>query len=315
MTTAAQSHIAVDAEAGLWRTPPSMPARWFYDDRGSRLFEEITRLPEYYPTRRETEILQAHSADIVALTGATTLLELGAGTSVKTRLLLDAFTAGGRHIQFVPMDVSATVLAESAETIGRAYPLVTVCPLVVDFTEPNAALPGRPGERLVVFLGGTIGNLDDRERGEFLARLRSGLAPGEHVLLGADLVKAPSRLVAAYDDRAGVTAEFNRNLIEVLRTELDAEGLYVDDFQHVVRWNPVDHRIEMWLRARRDVAARFRALGRDWCLPAGSEILTEISVKFRLPELHSELRASGFEPVRTWTDQSGDFSVTLASVR
>jgi L-histidine N-alpha-methyltransferase len=164
----------------------------------------------------------------------------------------------------------------------------------------------------VIFLGGTIGNFDDRERGAFLTRIHAALSPGDHFLLGADLVKPPSRLLAAYDDSAGVTAEFNRNLIEVLRTQLDAEGLYVDDFQHVARWNPVEHRIEMWLRARRDIAVRFRALNRDWKLAAGSEILTEISVKFYLPELHNELREHALEPVQSWTDTHGDFSLTLA---
>lgn len=312
MTTVAESRIAADVRAGLWQTPPSLPARWFYDERGSRLFDEITRLPEYYPTRRETEILRARNTDIVRIAGATTLLELGSGTSTKTRLLLEAFTAGGRGIQFVPIDVSVTVLAESAETIARDFPTVAVRPVVADFNEPFDALPGEPGQRLVVFLGGTIGNFDDLERQAFLGRVRSGLAPGDHFLLGADLVKSPSRLVAAYDDSAGVTAEFNRNLIEVLRTELDAEGLYVDDFQHVARWNPVKHRIEMWLRARRDVAVHFRALNRAWKLAAGMEMLTEISVKFRLPELQSELRGHGLEPVRTWTDHNGDFSLTLA---
>ena len=311
MTTAAESRIAADVRAGLWQTPPSLPARWFYDERGSRLFDEITRLPEYYPTRRETEILREQSLKIVQLTGATTLLELGSGTSTKTRLLLEAFSNGGRSFHFVPIDVSATVLAEAAEIIARDFPAVAVHPLAADFNEPFGSLPGRPGERLVIFLGGTIGNFDDRERDAFLTRIRSGLAPGDHFLLGADLVKSPSRLVAAYDDSAGVTAEFNRNLIEVLRTELDAEGLYVDDFQHVARWNPVKQRIEMWLRARRDVAAHFRALNRDWKLAAGAEMLTEISVKFLIPELQRELREHALEPVQTWTDQGGDFSLTL----
>lgn len=312
MTTIAESRIAADVRAGLWQMPPSLPARWFYDERGSRLFDEITRLPEYYPTRRETEILQARSFEIVQLTGAKTLLELGSGTSTKTRLLLDAFTNGGRSIQFVPIDVSATVLAESAEILTRDFPNAVVRPMVADFTEPYVTLSGRPGERLVIFLGGTIGNFDDQERGVFFTHIRSGLAAGDHFLLGADLVKSPSRLVAAYDDSAGITAEFNRNLIEVLRTELDAEGLYVDDFQHIARWNPVKHRIEMWLRARRDVAVHFRALHRDWKLAAGMEILTEISVKFRLPELQDELREHALEPVQTWTDQYGDYSLTLA---
>jgi L-histidine N-alpha-methyltransferase len=312
MTIAAGSRLAADVRAGLWQTPPSLPARWFYDERGSRLFDEITRLPEYYPTRRETEILRAHSTEIVQATGARTLLELGSGTSTKTRLLLTAFTAGGHRIQFVPLDVSEAVLAESAEVIARDFPTVAVHPVVADFNEPFDTLPGCPGQRLVIFLGGTIGNFDDVERHGFLTRIRAGLAHGDHLLLGADLVKSPSRLVAAYDDSAGVTAEFNRNLIEVLRTELKAEGLYVDDFQHVARWNPIKHRIEMWLRARRDVTAHFRALSRDWKLAAGAEVLTEISVKFHIPELHKELRDHALEPTQFWTDQFGDFSLTLA---
>lgn len=310
-----RSRIAEDVEAGLWQSPPSLPARWFYDARGSRLFDEITRLPEYYPTRRETEILDRHSADVARLSGADTIIELGSGTSTKTRLLLRAFTSGGRAVRFVPLDVSAEVLEEAAEQIAEQFPTVTVTPEVADFTEPLGQLPGTAGRRLVVFLGGTIGNFDDAERGRFLDRMRAALAPGDHFLLGADLVKSPSRLIAAYDDSSGVTAEFNRNLIEVLRSELDADGLYVDDFQHVARWNPVRHRVEMWLRARRDVHAHFGVLDRDWHLAAGGEMLTEISVKFRLPELGDELGRHGLEPVQSWTDEHGDYSLTLTVAR
>jgi L-histidine Nalpha-methyltransferase len=306
--------IADDVRDGLWQTPPSLPARWFYDERGSRLFDEITRLPEYYPTRRETEILNRHSADIVRLTGATTMLELGSGTSTKTRLLLSAFTADGGSLHFVPLDVSAEVLTESAEVIAAEYPTITVEPVVADFNEPFTELPGKPGERLIIFLGGTIGNFDDAERADFLERIREALAAGDHFLLGADLIKPPSRLIAAYDDSAGVTAEFNRNLIEVLRAELDAEGLYVDDFQHVARWNPVLHRVEMWLRARRDIDVHFAAIDRDWKLSAGAEMLTEISVKFDLPDLQDELRRHDFQLVQSWTDDKNDYSLTLTVV-
>jgi L-histidine N-alpha-methyltransferase len=312
MTTTSDGRLAADVRAGLWQTPPSLPARWFYDERGSRLFDEITRLPEYYPTRRETEILRRHSLDIARLTGATTLVELGSGTSTKTRLLLAAFTAGGRSIEFVPVDVSAETLTDAADALAHDFPRATVRPVVADFTEPLAALPGHPGQRLVIFLGGTIGNFDEGQRAEFLSHIRAVLAPGDHFLLGADLVKPPSRLLAAYDDSAGVTAEFNRNLIEVLRAELGAEGLYVDDFQHVARWNPAQHRVEMWLRARRDVAVHFRAIERDWKLPAGAEMLTEISVKFRVPQLRAELDQHGLRPGPTWTDPDGDYSLTLA---
>lgn len=310
--TLSEPRIAHDVRGGLWQTPPSLPARWFYDERGSRLFDEITRLPEYYPTRRETEIIERRREEIVRLTGATTLLELGSGTSAKTRLLLDAFAAGGRTVRFVPMDVSAEVLTESAEVIAADFPTVTVEPVVADFNEPFTGMPGPPGERLVIFLGGTIGNFEEEERSAFLTRVRDALSRGDHFLIGADLVKSPSRLVAAYDDSAGVTAAFDRNLIEVLRRELDAEGLYVDDFAHVARWNPVRSRIEMWLRARRQVNVHFRALDRDWKLPAGAEMLTEISVKFHLPDLRAELAGHGLEPAHSWTDGHGDFSLTLA---
>ena len=312
MSTALDSRIAADARAGLWQRPPTLPARWFYDERGSKLFDEITRLPEYYPTRRETEILQARAAAIAELTGATTLLELGSGMSTKTRLLLSAFTRLDRPLLFVPLDVSEQVMTDAARAIASDYPSMTVRPVTADFTESFGELPGDPGRRLIAFLGGTIGNFEEDERREFLTRIRAALAPGDHFLLGADLVKAPSRLRAAYDDAAGVTAAFNRNLIEVLRTELGGSGLYADDFEHVARWNPQRGRVEMWLRARRDVHAHFAALDRDWDLRAGEEMLTEVSTKFRLPELRRELSAQGLPPVQSWTDGAGDFSLTLA---
>ena len=235
--------------------------------------------------------------------------------STKTRLLLDAFTAHGRTVLFVPLDVSAEVLTESADVIAHDYPGVTVEPRVADFNEDLGVLPGSAGGRLIIFLGGTIGNLEPDDRAAFLRRIRDALAPGDHFLLGADLVKPPSRLVAAYDDAAGVTAAFNRNLVEVLRAELDASGLFVDDFEHVARWNPERSRVEMWLRARRDVNVHFGALDRDWKLAAGEEVLTEISTKFRLPALQAELRVHELEPVQSWTDHDDDYSLTLARAR
>jgi len=300
-----------DVRTGLAQDPPSLPARWFYDERGSQLFEEITRLPEYYPTRRETEILTDHAEEIAQLADATTLVELGSGTSTKTRLLLDALSARG-PLTFVPIDVSAEVLTEAGRAIADDYPMVTVHAVVADFGDSLAPLPGEPGRRLVAFLGGTIGNLDRPARAGFLDRLRAALAVGDGFLLGADLRKDPARLVAAYDDSAGVTAAFNRNLIEVLRRELDAEGLDPSDFDHVARWNDNDGRIEMWLRANSDLDVRFAALDLEWPLPAGAEMLTEISVKFDLAGLHHELSTHGFELVRAWTDRAGDFSLTLA---
>jgi L-histidine N-alpha-methyltransferase len=303
-----------DVRAGLAATPPWLPARWFYDEKGSLLFDDITSLPEYYPTRRETAILAARSGEIARLTDATTLVELGAGTSTKTRLLLDALTADGRRLLFVPLDVSPEILHESADRIAAAYPTVTVEARVADFEDPFAPFPGDDGRRLVAFLGGTIGNLNTEDRTDFYARLRAALAPGDHFLLGADLVKDVARLVAAYDDTAGVTAAFNRNVIDVLARELDAEELVADDFDHVARWNAERSQIEMWLRARRPVHARFRSIDMEWTLPASGELLTEISVKFELPALQAELATNGFAPVQSWTDPDGDFSVTLARV-
>jgi L-histidine N-alpha-methyltransferase len=303
--------LADDVRAGLKLTPPTLPARWFYDERGSILFDQITRLPEYYPTRRETEILTAHADDIADLTGATTLVELGSGTSEKTRLLLDAFSRRG-PLRFVPIDVSVEVLTDAARTIAAEYEKVDVEAIVADFDESLAPLPGQSGERLVGFLGGTIGNLAPAGRAAFFARLRGALAPGDHLLLGADLKKDADRLVAAYDDSAGVTAEFNRNLIAVLARDLDATGLSPDDFEHVARWNAERGRIEMWLRATRDVHADFRAIDLHWDFAAGNEMLTEISTKFDLPVLHGELIRRGFRIAESWTDCAGDFSLTLA---
>lgn len=309
--------LAEDVRSGLRQQPPTLPARWFYDERGSTLFDQITRLPEYYPTRRETEILTAHADEIAELTGARTLVELGSGTSEKTRLLLDAFSRRGQ-LRFVPVDVSVEVLTEAARSIAREYDEVTVEAIVADFDEPLAPLPreptgqGAPGKRLVAFLGGTVGNFAAASRAAFFARLRAALEPGDHLLLGADLKKDPDRLVAAYDDAAGVTAEFNRNLINVLSRDLDATGLWVEDFAHIARWNADRGRIEMWLRATRDVHALFRAIDLHWDFPAGAQMLTEISTKFDLPVLHAEMGRRGFTIAQAWTDQAGDFSVTLA---
>lgn len=303
-----------DVRVGLTDDPPWLPARWFYDEKGSLLFDDITTLPEYYPTRRETEILTAHSADIAECTDATTLVELGSGTSTKTRLLLDALTAAGRPLLFVPLDVSGEVLAHAARTIAADYPTVTVEAHVADFSEDFGALPGAVGSRLVAFLGGTIGNFNTTDRADFFQRLHAAMGSGDYLLLGADLVKDPQRLVAAYDDSAGVTAAFNRNMIDVVARELRAENLTADDFDHVARWNADKSQIEMWLRAVRDIEAYFPTLDLTWRLPAGGELLTEISVKFTVVDLQAELAAAGFATVQCWTDEAAEFSLTLARV-
>jgi L-histidine N-alpha-methyltransferase len=249
-----------DVRNGLTASPKVLPPKWFYDDRGSQLFDDITRLPEYYPTRRERAILDAHAPDIAEVSGATTLVELGSGTSTKTRLLLDALRDAGTLRSFVPFDCSEATLVAAGEAINDAYPGIAVHAVVGDFERHLDQLP-RPGDgrRLVAFLGGTIGNLAPSERAIFLAELAATMHTDEHLLLGTDLVKDPGRLVAAYDDASGVTAEFNRNVLHVINRELDAD-FATDRYAHVARWDPDDEWIEMRLRAVGDQRVTIAAL-------------------------------------------------------
>ncbi len=305
------ARLAADVRDGLSRTPPSLPPKWFYDEVGSVLFDDITRLPEYYPTRTEEQILLGCAQEVAELSRATTVVELGAGYSRKTRALLDALTSDGRPLLFVPLDVSAAALQDTAERVVAAHPTVDVHALVADFEDDLSPLPGRPGSRLVLFLGSTIGNLQPADRAAFLARLHGALAPGDLLLLGADLVKDVGRLLAAYDDTAGVTAAFNKNVLTVLARQLDAE-IDLEAVDHVAAWDGVQERIEMRLRARRDLTITFRSLDLTWTLAEGEELLTETSAKFRVDGLRRELAAASFEVVRTFTDPDEDFSLTLA---
>ncbi|MGI5150448.1 L-histidine N(alpha)-methyltransferase [Plantactinospora sp. CA-294935] len=297
-----------DVRTGLTGTPRWLPPKWFYDARGSELFEEITRLPEYYPTRAERAVLAARAAEIARLTEAKTLIELGSGSSEKTHLLLDALTARGNLGTFVPLDVSVSALEQSTAEIAAAYPGLRVRGIVGDFTRHLDRLP-TGGRRLVAFLGGTIGNLLPVERAGFLAALRSALERGDWLLLGTDLVKDPGVLVPAYDDAAGVTAEFNRNVLRVLNRELGAD-FEVDAFAHVALWDPDERWIEMRLRARRPM--RVRVLDLDLAFAEGEELRTEISAKFRPQDVDAELAAGGFTVQARWTDDDGLFAVTLA---
>jgi L-histidine N-alpha-methyltransferase len=299
-----------DVRSGLTAPAKHLPPVWFYDERGSILFDEITRLPEYYPTRAEREILERHADDIVATAGARTLVELGSGTSEKTRLLLDAMQRAGLLERMVPFDVSEEVLTAAAADIASTYGC-EVHAVVGDFHRHLGTIPPAPGGRLVAFLGSTIGNLDPAQRARFLADLASVTGPDDHLLLGTDLVKDPARLVAAYDDAAGVTAEFNRNVLAVLNAELDGD-LDPSAFEHVALWNAQDSWIEMRLRAAKPMSARLAALDLDVTFRAGEELHTEISSKFRREQVGGELAAAGFEVVEGWTDGAGDFLLTLA---
>ena len=299
-----------DVLTGLADDPKWLPPKWFYDARGSELFEEITRLSEYYPTRAEREILDARAAELAERTGARSLVELGSGSSEKTRLLLDTLRAAGTLEEFVPLDVSESALREAVDAIVADYPGLRVHGVVGDFTEPLGGLPGG-SPRLLAFLGGTIGNLLPAERDKFLHSVRAVLDEGEWLLLGTDLVKDPDTLVRAYDDAAGVTAEFNLNVLRVLNRELDA-AFPLEAFTHVARWDDVNEWIEMRLRAGRDLRVEVRGVEMVVGLAEGEEIRTEISAKFRREGVEQELKTAGFDLDRWWTDGEGRFALSLA---
>ncbi|WP_019633141.1 L-histidine N(alpha)-methyltransferase [Actinomadura atramentaria] len=297
-----------DVRDGLTARPKTLPPKYFYDERGSALFEKITELPEYYPTRREREIIVDRAREIAVETAATTLLELGAGSGEKTRVLLDALAGSLRT--YVPVDVSGDFLADAAAKIAADHGRLEVRPVVADYERHLALLP-TGGRRLVVFLGGTIGNMPRAARLEFLTGLRATMGPGDALLLGADLVKDTARLVRAYDDAAGVTAEFNRNVLRVIDRELGAD-FDPDAFAHVARWNEDEEQIEMWLRSERDQVVRIPALDLTVRFARGEEMRTEISAKFRPAVLEEEMDAAGLAVAEFWTDAAGDFSLTLA---
>ena len=299
-----------DVRVGLTASARTLPPKWFYDDRGSELFDEITRLPEYYPTEREREILIREATTIAERSGADTVIELGSGTSDKTRTLLDAFHRNGQLRRFVPFDVSEGVLRWSASAIADHYPGLEVHGVVGDFDHHLDQLP-REGRRLVVFLGGTIGNYEPADRAALLRSLAEQLAPGDSLLLGTDLVKDPKRLVAAYDDAAGVTAEFNRNVLRVLDRELDADFV-PERFAHEAVWDAEAEWIEMRLRSVGSQAVRIGALDLDLTLADGEMIRTEVSAKFRRPRVGAELAVAGLRLTDWWTDTAGDFAVSLS---
>ncbi|MDE0654459.1 MAG: L-histidine N(alpha)-methyltransferase [bacterium] len=302
--------LAADVSAGLRSIPKDLPPKWFYDDEGSRLFGAITRLPEYYPTRREHEILQRAAPEIATLSGAGTLVELGSGFSHKTRLLLDAMAAAGTLEGFVPFDVNQTALRATAAAAVEAYPDVAVHGVVGDFGADLRSIPGGD-RRLVALLGGTIGNFPGPERRKFLAEIASLSSAGETFLLGADLVKDRSRLLAAYDDDAGVTAAFNRNVLGVINRRLDAD-FEPRRFTHVVTYDEETQRIEMWLRSDGAQEVYVRRLDLRVSFDDGEAMRTEISAKFRPTQIGDELEAAGFSVLAQWLDAAGDFSLTLA---
>jgi L-histidine N-alpha-methyltransferase len=299
-----------DVADGLRAMPKTLPPKWFYDEYGSELFERITRLEEFYPTRRERAILTVRAAEIAAYTQARTLLELGAGSGEKTRLLLDALKTGGTLRAYVPVDVSGDFLATTAARITADYPGLTIRAVAADYERHLHLLPGGGG-RLVAFLGGTIGNLPPPERAGFLGALRATMVDGDFLLLGADLVKEAARLVRAYDDARGITADFNRNVLRVINRELGA-NFAPETYEHLAIWDPDEEWIEMRLRSPHDHVVDIPALGIRVPFAAGEELRTEISAKFRRDRLQGELAAAGLETTHWWTDPAADFALCLA---
>jgi L-histidine N-alpha-methyltransferase len=305
--------LRADARSGLTSDPKSLPPKWFYDAQGSALFDKITELREYYPTRAEREILTATAASIAELTRARTLIELGSGSSDKTRLLLDALRAQGTLRCYVPVDVSEPTLIAAGDALAAEYPGLDVRAVVSDFEE-HLGFPAdgdAPAPRLVAFLGSTIGNLLPGQRATFLAQVRAGLRPGDFFLLGTDLVKDPATLVAAYDDEAGVTAQFNKNVLVVLNTELGAD-FDPDEFEHVAVWDAEAEWIEMRLRSLTDQTVHVPALGLTVRFAAGEEMRTEVSAKFHRAGVAAELAAAGLDMRSWWTDSAARFGLSLS---
>jgi L-histidine N-alpha-methyltransferase len=303
--------LARDVLTGLTTVPRELPPKWFYDATGGMLFDEITKLPEYYPTRRERDILDRHAADIAAACPADTLIELGSGSSAKTRLLLDALRDAGTLRRFVAFDVDESALTRSGHGLLDAYPDLAVHAVVGDFERHLPHLP-TGGRRLIAFLGGTIGNLRPAARRAFLRTLREQATAGDALLLGTDLVKDPDRLVAAYDDGAGVTAAFNRNVLSVINRELGAD-FDVRGFAHIALWNAAEEWIEMRLRAVRDQRVTIDSLALTIDVQRGEDLLTEISAKFTPDRIAAELADAGWATAQLWTDPEGDFAVTVAT--
>ena len=308
--------LAADVRRGLAERPRWLLAKYFYDERGSRLFERITRLPEYYQTRAELEILRREAGGIVRRLGAVEVVELGAGSARKTEALLDAMQDAGTLRRYVPFDVSPETLFATAGRLATAYPGLRVHGVAGDFQHHLRAIPRplRSGPRLVAFLGGTIGNVLPDRQAAFLASLLPLMRPEDRLLLGLDLVKDPGVLEAAYNDSAGVTAEFNLNVLRVLDRELGAD-FDLRRWRHVAFWDPGPRWIEMRLRSLGDQEVHVPGAGIAVRFADGEEMQTEISCKFTEDSAAAMLRAGGLEVAEWHTDARDRFAVTVAAPR
>jgi L-histidine N-alpha-methyltransferase len=304
------AELEADARIGLTAVPKHLASKWFYDSRGSQLFEDITRLPEYYLTRAETEILDIHADDIVSSVRPEEIVELGSGYSVKTKLLIDAMQRVGSGSRYVPIDISENALWEAARHLCTYYPWLAIDGLVGDYFTDLDRVPRR-GRRLVTFLGSTIGNYEEAERKDILGAMASMLDPGDALLLGLDLVKAEEFLIAAYDDAAGITAEFNRNMLHVVNRELGAD-FSVDDFEYVAEWNEERACIEMALRASRPMTVNLGKIDLEVSFEDGELLHNEVSCKFTRRTASDGLRAAGLTLDGWYTDRMHRFALALA---
>jgi L-histidine Nalpha-methyltransferase len=305
-----QSQMRADALKGLQAREKSIPPVWFYDERGSRLFEEITQLPEYYPTRAERALLERHAFSIAQMSKADTLVELGAGACDKTRVLLTALQDAGTLARYVPFDVSDEFLRNAAATLSEEFGTLAIHLVIGDFHHHLAEIP-TDGRRMVAFLGGTIGNLNPAQRARFLFDLNCTMSSDDFLLLGTDLVKDRARLVAAYDDAAGVTADFNRNVLHVLNQQLGAD-FDPGHFRHVALWNEEEQWIEMRLRSDETVEISLAGAGITVQFEEGEDLLTEISAKFTPEGVEQELVDAGFVLEGMWGADDGEFLLSLA---
>ncbi len=300
-----------DAIEGLSQTPKTLPCRYFYDDLGSKLFEQITDLPEYYPTRTEQEILTNYAAEIVELTGACELVELGSGSSRKTRTLLEAYSQIDAPLHYLPIDVSAGILRSSSLNLLDRYPHLHICGLAGTYEQALAQMPPRAIEnRLLMFLGSTMGNLDDRAVDLFLSQVQQALQPGEFFLIGIDLQKPVDILTAAYNDSQGITAAFNLNTLRHLNHRYQG-NFNLDRFAHLAYFNTTASQIEMHLRSLSTQTVQLAALNLEISLAAEETIRTEISRKFHLPTLTTTLEHHDLHPLKIWTDAQGWFGLIL----
>jgi dimethylhistidine N-methyltransferase len=314
-----------DVMAGLSQTPKTLPCRYFYDDRGSLLFEQICTLPEYYPTRTERAILETCAPSIAQLTGACDLVELGSGSSTKTRLLLEAYSQWEKPLCYFPIDVSGGILKTSALELLAEYPHLQVCGLVGTYEQALQQLPNfssNPGDtdaqfadqgqrpRLLIFLGSTIGNFDPDACDTLLTQVKQALRPGDYFLLGVDLQKSTQILEPAYNDGQGITAEFNVNILQHLNDRFQGD-FRLNQFQHLAFYNSSAHQIEIYLVSSVEQTVMLQTLDFQVNFQAGETILTEISRKFHLPKLTADLQTHGLRPLQTWTDPQNWFALLL----